>query len=134
MIIKDGDRRHGELIGKIQALEQKLNKLELGPASEPHPYQLSDNLATNHYQDVLNNQAGPPTAGPNARNLIYQSAYERHRSMVLPSTAPDAKNSFERDRPTRERSKENQVHFDHQPLHPPATDKQTQQELHDLKV
>lgn len=55
MIIKDGDRRHGELIGKIQALEQKLNKLELGPTSEPHTYQFSDKSAPNNYQNILNN-------------------------------------------------------------------------------
>lgn len=56
--------------------------------------------------------------------------------MVLPPTAPDTKASFDRERPTRERSrsKENQVHFDPQPSHPSTTDKQTQQELHDLKV
>ena len=112
MIIKDGDRRHGELIGKIQALEQKLNKLERGSASDPHTYQLGDSSATKNYQNVLKNQAALPQPSQNAGKPTYQSAYDRHRSMVVPSSTVDTKNSFERDRPTRERSKENHLHFD----------------------
>lgn len=50
MIIKDGDQRHGELIEKIKALEQKLDKIEKGGTSEVLPY-LRDISVPNTFQN-----------------------------------------------------------------------------------